>query len=259
MHAICRAAFRRPLAADQQGYIDRQFEEAPDRLSAVKRVVLLVLKSPRFLYREVGGGPADQFDTASRISFGLWDSLPDRTLSKRPPRGKLASRDQIVAQLERMLPDLRTRSKLREFFLGWLKISQPRDLSKDPKAFPEFTPDVISDLRTSIELSLDDMLDSGSADFRQFLLSDDVYLNGRLAKIYGAKLPDERPVPKSRLRAEPSRPVCCRIRICWPASRTQARARRSIAACSFRAACWAACCVRPRKSVAPLPPEFTPS
>ena len=104
-----------------------------------------------------------------------------------------------------MLPDLRTRSKLREFFLGWLKISQPRDLSKDPKAFPEFTPDVISDLRTSVELSLDDVLDSGSADFRQFLLTDDMYFNGRLAKLYGAKLPDNSPFQKSRFRIRPSR------------------------------------------------------
>ena len=158
--------------------------------------MLLVLKSPRFLYREVGGGPTDQFDVASRISFGLWDSLPDEQLTAAAKTGKLATRDQIAAQLERMLPDLRTRSKLREFFLGWLKIAQPRDLAKDPKAFPEFTPDVISDLRTSLDLSLDDVLDSGSADFRQFLLADDMYLNGRLAKLYGAKLPADAPFQK---------------------------------------------------------------
>ena len=77
-----------------------------------------------------------------------------------------------------------------------MKVSQPRDLSKDPKAFPEFTPDVVSDLRTSLELSLDDMLDSDSADFRQFLLTDDMYFNGRLAKLYGTKLPDDSPFQK---------------------------------------------------------------
>ena len=95
-----------------------------------------------------------------------------------------------------MLPDLRTRSKLREFFLTWLKVSQPKDLSKDPKAFPEFTPDVASDLRTSLELSLDEMLASSTTDYRQFLLSDAVYLNGRLAKVYGAKLPEDAPFEK---------------------------------------------------------------
>lgn len=190
-------AFRRPLASELAAtYVNRQFEKSGDPLAAVKRVVLLVLKSPRFLYREVAGGPSDQFDTASRISFGLWDSLPDEPLATAAKSGKLATHDQIEAQLKRMLPDLRTRSKLREFFLAWLKISQPRDLSKDPKAFPEFTPDIISDLRTSIELSLDDVLDSGSADFRQFLLTDDMYFNGRLAKLYGPKLPDNAPFQK---------------------------------------------------------------
>src|SRR5207245_2936976 len=42
-------AFRRPLTPEQeQLYVDRQFQEAPDPETAVKRVVLLVLKSPRF-------------------------------------------------------------------------------------------------------------------------------------------------------------------------------------------------------------------
>jgi hypothetical protein len=189
--------FRRPLPSNLQAmYVDRQFAKSGDLVAGVKRVILLALKSPRFLYREVAGGPSDQFDTASRISFGLWDSLPDRELTSAAQSGKLATHDEIEGQLKRMLPDLRTRSKLREFFLAWLKISQPRDLSKDPKAFPEFTPDVISDLRTSLELSLDDMLDSGSADFRQFLLSDDMYFNGRLAKLYGTKLADNAPFQK---------------------------------------------------------------
>ena len=112
--------------------------------------------------RQVLRRPADQFDAASRISFGLWDSLPDEQLTSAAKTGKLATHDEIAGQLQRMLPDLRTRSKLREFFLAWLKISQPRDLSKDPKAFPEFTPDVISDLRTSIELSLDEIAENRS-------------------------------------------------------------------------------------------------
>ena len=190
-------AFRRSLSDEQiQFYINRQFEAAPDLLTAVKRVALLTLKSPRFLYREIDGSAADQFDVAARMSFGLWDSVPDRELLTAATKGQLGSRDQIVAQLDRMLPDLRTRSKLREFFLGWLKISQPRDLSKDPQAFPEFTPDVASDLRTSLELSLDEMLESGSADYRQFLLSDAIWLNGRLAQVYGVKLPADAPFQK---------------------------------------------------------------
>ena len=43
------------------------------------RVVLLALNSPRFLYHEVDEG-LDAYDVASRISFALWDSLPDDEL-----------------------------------------------------------------------------------------------------------------------------------------------------------------------------------
>jgi hypothetical protein len=196
-------AFRRPLTEEQQKfYIQRQFEAAPDLLTAVKRVVLLTLKSPRFLYRELEGDAKDPYDIASRMSFGMWDTAPDEDLLKAARDGKLTGHDEMVRQLDRMLPDVRTRSKLRDFLLGWLKISQPRDLAKDPASFPEFTPDVASDLRTSLELSIDDILD-GSAGYKQFLLSKSVWLNGRLAKVYGVKLPED--APFARVEFEPQR------------------------------------------------------
>src|SRR5689334_21163347 len=66
-------SFRRPLTEEQlRLYIDRQFEKARYPESAVNRVVLFVLKSPRFLYREIGGGQ-DGYDVAARIAFALWD------------------------------------------------------------------------------------------------------------------------------------------------------------------------------------------
>ena len=190
-------AFRRPLTDDEQKFfIQHQFEAAPDRLTGVKRCVLLALKSPQFLYREVGEKTDDSYAIAARLSFGLWDSLPDEELTKAAAHHELATREQVTSQLNRMLPDLRTKSKLRDFLLSWLKISQPRDLSKDPQTYPDFTPDAASDLRTSLELSLDELLDSNSADYRQFLLSDSIWLNGRLAHIYGVDLPENAPFQK---------------------------------------------------------------
>ena len=59
-------AFRRPLSADElKSVIERQFELAKNPEVAVKRVVLRVLTSPEFLYREVGGGP-EAYNVASR-------------------------------------------------------------------------------------------------------------------------------------------------------------------------------------------------
>jgi mono/diheme cytochrome c family protein len=186
-------AFRRPLSAEEQKFfIDRRFEAGGDLETKVKRVVLLVLKSPRFLYREVGSG-TDAFAVASRLSFGLWDSLPDAELMKTAGKGQLRTREQVTKQAERMLGDPRTHAKLREFFLQWLKVDQPPDLAKDPKQFPGFDRAVASDLRTSLELFLDDELWSEASDFRRLLSADYLYLNGRLSKLYGGDLPADAP------------------------------------------------------------------
>lgn len=187
-------AFRRPLTPElEQTFVERQFESATDPEVAVKRVVLLTLKSPRFLFRELNTADPDAYDVASRLSFGLWDSLPDSELLKAAAAGELSTREQVLKQAERMVSDLRTRSKLREFFLQWLKVDQYPDLAKDPKKYPEFDPKVASDLRTSLELTLEAGIWSERSDFRELLLSDKVYLNGRLAKLYGVDLPADAP------------------------------------------------------------------
>ncbi|MGP0063919.1 MAG: DUF1592 domain-containing protein [Isosphaeraceae bacterium] len=190
-------AFRRPMSAEQKAFfIDRQFQASRDVNLALKRVLLLVLKSPRFLYRELGTGKPDAYDVASRLSFGLWDSLPDSTLWEAAASGRLANREPVAEQARRMATDLRARSKLREFFLQWLRVDQGPEVAKDPKLFPGFDEAVVSDLRSSLELFLDDMIGSESADFRELLRANYLYLNGRLARFYGAEMPPDAPFRK---------------------------------------------------------------
>jgi cytochrome c553 len=192
LKAFCRTfaerAFRRPLTDEQmQTHIEKQFLAASDPIAAVKRVVLLTLKSPRFLFREVAGG-TDGYDVAARLSFGLWDSLPDGELWNAAKEGRLNTPEQLAQQTERMLADPRAKAKLREFLLTWLKVDAGHDLSKDPRKFPGFDAEVIADLRTSLELMLDDVVWSDASDFRQLVLGDQIYMNGRLAKFYGVEL-----------------------------------------------------------------------
>ena len=196
-------------------FVDRHFAEGIDPETAVRRAVLLTLKSPRFLYRELGShqhealasGQAegdsghllarrasyDSFDVASRISFAMYDSVPDQTLLDAAAKGELNSRDQIAQHAQRLLVDPRTQSKLREFLLTWLKVEHVPDVSKDSERFPEFNAVMANDLRTSLELFLDEIIRSDEADFRQLLLADSVYFNGRLAKFYGAKMGESEP------------------------------------------------------------------
>jgi mono/diheme cytochrome c family protein len=205
LRAYCRTlaerAFRRPLSGDDaKRIIDKQFDAAKDLDSAVKRVVLRVLKSPRFLYREIGG-KGDSYNAAARLSFGLWDSLPDRPLLDEAKAGRLCKHDEFAQQAQRMLEDLRAKAKLHEFLLSWVKADQVRDLAKDSKKFPEFDAATIADLRTSLELFLDDVAWSEKSDFRKLLSADYLFLNGRLAKIYGADLPADADFTKVKLDA----------------------------------------------------------
>ena len=194
---FAKRAFRRPLDDEQRAFfVDGQFAEAKDDETAIKRVVLLVLKSPRFLYREIGGGVPDAYEVASRISFGLWDSLPDQTLLDAASRNELSKPEQVAQQAERMMNDLRSRAKLREFILQWLKVDASKDVSKDPDLFPGFDPTIVSDLRTSLEMFLQDVLWGNASDYRELLLSEYVYLNGRLAIFYGAEVMPDAPFQK---------------------------------------------------------------
>ena len=203
--AFCRIfaerAFRRPLTtAEAALFVDRPFEGSPDIDIAVKRFVLLVLKSPRFLYPDSGTAP-EPFATATRLSYAIWDAPPDKELLAAAANGKLGTRDEVTKQAERMLSDPRARAKLREFLIVWLKLDQPKELSKDVKRFPGFDAEVANDLRTSLELFLDEVVWSGPSDFRQLLLADETYLNGRLAKFYGIDLPAEATFQKVKFEA----------------------------------------------------------
>lgn len=183
-------AFRRPLTESQRKlYIDKQFETVKDSDLALRRVILLTLKSPRFLYLENHGQKPDAYDVASRLSFALWDSIPDQVLMDAAAKGQLATPQQVAAQAERMSRDVRARQKMREFLMSWLRLEGTPDLSKDPKTFPEFTPEAIADLRTSLEMTLDDFTSADKPDQRTLLTGGEWYANDRLAKIYGLKLP----------------------------------------------------------------------
>ncbi len=207
LREFCRAfaerAFRRPLTeAEVAHFVDRQFEAAAgDMRLAVKRVVLVVLKSPRFLYPDAADGP-EQFEVASRLALALWDAPPDRELLDAAAAGKLATREEVARQADRMLADPRAKAKIREFFLVWLKLDQVKELTKDLKRFADFDAAVAADLRTSLELFVDDVMWSPSSDFRQLFLANETFLNGRLAKFSGVDLPADAPFRKTEWEAD---------------------------------------------------------
>ena len=179
------AAFRRPLTEEQKKVMVVPHFKDTKPEEALKRVVLLALKSPRFLYLGLDNAKPDDYEAAARLSFGLWDSLPDRDLIKLAGQGGLHTREQVSQQARKMLADPRARAKTLYFLQQWLQMNRVEDLSKDAVLFPGFTPEIISDLRTSLNLFLEDAVWNGASDYRQLLLADYLFLNNRLAQFYG--------------------------------------------------------------------------
>ncbi|MES2660358.1 MAG: DUF1592 domain-containing protein [Verrucomicrobiota bacterium] len=183
-------AFRRPLTDDlRKLYVEPPFggDLAPDQ--AVKRAVILILKSPRFLYPEVDSLKND-FTVASRLALGLWDSLPDQKLLDLAKAGQLHTPEQVKAQAQRMAADPRAKAKLNEFFQRWLKLDVESDLNKDPAAFPGFDTSLVADLRRSLELFVERVVWSDQSDYRELIEANYLLFNDRLANYYGVPVPD---------------------------------------------------------------------
>lgn len=183
------AAFRRPLTPEETGrFVTDLLRGAPDAETGLRRVVLLALKSPHFLYPELpGAAPGPR--TAARLALALWDSAPDAALDRAAASGRLATPAGVRAEAVRLVDDPRARAKVREFFQGWLQLRYLEDLSKDPRQHADFTPEIIDDLRTSLALFVDEVIWSPRSDFRELLRADDLPVNARLARFYGLPAP----------------------------------------------------------------------
>lgn len=181
-------AFRRPLTAPQkEQFITSLLDGAPPE-TGIRRVVLLTLMSPEFLYREHGRKQFDSMAIASWLSFTLWDSLPDQPLLEAAGKNELHTREQLSRQVDRMLKDPRTHEKLSRFFQQWLRLDQIPEIVKDQQMYPGFDRQIVSSLRESLDLFLDELLSSPTADFRRLFLEETLYLNGNLSSFYGASL-----------------------------------------------------------------------
>ena len=181
------SAFRRPLSDEQKAiYIEAQFKAAKSPETAVKRVVLFTLKSPEFLYPNLRDDEKpDDFEIAARLSLSLWDSIPDKKLTQAAAAGKLTTADQVRAEAQRMIADARTKAKLHGFFHHWLELERAEGSSKDPKVFPDFTLEMMADLRESLLQFIDEVVWSEKSDYRELLQADYLLMNERLGKYYG--------------------------------------------------------------------------
>ncbi len=130
---FARKAFRRPVDEKTVNRLAALAEETYSRSgktfeSGIGEAMVAVLASPRFIFREEGtGAPSgpggdplvDEYALASRLSYFLWSSMPDEELMRLAAEGHL--RQDLPAQMERMLKDKRSEDFVRNFTGQWLR------------------------------------------------------------------------------------------------------------------------------------------
>jgi hypothetical protein len=145
---VARRAYRRPVSAADVNNIMQAYTVARTGRTfddGIRGALTRILASPDFLYRPepapAGKGPGDVFrlddlQTASRLSFFLWSSLPDDELLEVAAAGGLSDDAQLEKQVRRMLADPRAQSLARDFAFQWLGMSKLADIEPDPNIFP---------------------------------------------------------------------------------------------------------------------------
>lgn len=193
-------AFRRPVdAVTLKPYLDffrAKFLEHGFEV-AISLSVQAVLQAPEFLYHiEKGTAVGDQgleklddYSVASRLSYLIWNSLPDAALLDAASRGELSSAPQVAAQAKRMLADARASSMIRSFFSQWLDVHKLDTTSLDPVTYPSFnaqTPDL---LREGLLRRVEHVVFSGQGTLKELLVDRHAWVSPELAQIYGVSHP----------------------------------------------------------------------
>ena len=138
IHRFTSRAFRRPVE-EEQAIPSINGKTGSDLIEAVKTELKTVLMSPAFMYRGLlmKGTPdkqqkVDDFEFAERLSYFLWEDMPDEELSNAARNSKLSEKESITEQIERMLASPKARSLSTSFAVQWLTLDEIDHISNDP-------------------------------------------------------------------------------------------------------------------------------
>lgn len=188
-------AFRRPVKAEEVERLlalyDKAEKEGERFESSVRLALQGVLVWPAFLFRaefdppgaKPGNAyPVDEFALATRLSYFLWSSMPDDELFTLAGQGKL--RQNLEAQIKRMLLDPKSAAFVANFSGQWLTTRKLAYVVPDPKEFPDFNDELRAAMVRETELFFDAILRENRS-ILDFLDADFSFVNEPLAKHYG--------------------------------------------------------------------------
>lgn len=231
-------AWRRPLHAGERERLEAFWQAnlaAGPPEEAVALTVAGILQAPAFHFRiessdasgrRSGSGPPPAeagptpWELAARLSYFLWDSMPDAELFAAAAAGELAARAGIERQARRMLDDPKARPAVVHFHNQWLGTDRVLLIAPARRAFgplfgltPELEtardddvkwPAIMGPLRHSMkletELFVEDTVFDGDGTFTALMTGNHGYLSDVTAPVYGkgaTRLPDRPSVTRN--------------------------------------------------------------
>ena len=191
LRPLASRAWRRQVEDVELARLAKFAADAASRGASFEKGIALalqaVLVSPHFVFRvEPGadGRAMNGYEVATRLSYFLWSSLPDETLTDAAKRGDLSKPGGVDAQVRRMLRDPRASALATNFAAQWLELRNLEVVAPDPARFPAFDEDLRVAMRAETEMFFEAVLREGR-DLRELLTADWTFLNERLAKHYG--------------------------------------------------------------------------
>jgi mono/diheme cytochrome c family protein len=195
---LAKRAYRRPVTNDDIAELMQYYNDgAKDGgfESGIRSGVTGILASPFFLYRgervPAGLKPGEKYEItdlelASKLSFFLWNSIPDDQLLDLASKNKLSDPATLNGQVKRMLADPKSRTLASDFVFQWLNMSKLDEIVPDRDVFPYASGfmDPRQDFRTELTLFSDSIFreDRSVVDL---LRASHTYVNERLALHYG--------------------------------------------------------------------------
>jgi len=189
-----RRAFRRPLTDDEAKlYSQLLLSEAArtqDFYAGAALVVEAMLQSPHYLFRIERGGNNHPYEIASRLSYFLWDTMPDDSLLAAARRGELATKEQVEQTARRMLADERSRPAFDEFLAQWLRFDRLLSATRDRRRFREFNGEVAAAMAEETRRLFRHLV-WNDQNFLELFTANYTFASTELARMYNLPEPSE--------------------------------------------------------------------
>jgi mono/diheme cytochrome c family protein len=188
-------AYRRPVEPQEiddvvSWVLKFQTKNKSSGTEAVKAGVKMVLCSPGFLLIQEPTGSAEKprqltdYELASRLSYFLWSTMPDKELFELAAANKLHEPKTLTAQVRRMLADPKGQDLVQNFVGQWLKVRDFHAVTIDRRFYRTYDEALRESSQREPFEFFREVLEKDLS-VLNFVDSDFLVINERLARHYG--------------------------------------------------------------------------